>query len=192
MPYLVEPVLPPGSLARLTQPFLHVDELLLRPWQPADVPVVERAYADPGIQRWHTRTLTPEEARQWVVQWPHRWQAETGAGWAVTDPDGVVGQISVRSFELGEGHGEISYWVLPAARGRRVAGRALSVLSEWAFATLGLHRIEVEHSTRNPASCRVAEWSGYPLEGTRISAALHADGWHDMHLHAQIRRTGSA
>jgi RimJ/RimL family protein N-acetyltransferase len=193
MPYRVEPVLPPGSLARLSQPLLHVDELLLRPWQSADVPVVLRAYAEPAIQQWHMRTLTPAEAEQWVAQWPHRWQAETGAGWAVTGRDGVVGQISIRSFGLGEGAGEISYWVLPAARGRRVAGRALSVLTDWAFGTLGLHRIEVEHSTRNPASCRVAEWTGYPLEGTRVSAALHADGWHDMHLHARVAtRTASA
>lgn len=192
MPYLVEPVLPPGSLARLVQPLLTVDELLLRPWQPVDAAVVQRAYAEPSVQQWHMRSLTTAEARQWVQQWPHRWKAETGAGWAVTDPRGVIGQISVRSFVLGEGAGEISYWVLPSARGRRVAGRALRLVTDWAFHTLGLHRIEVEHSTRNPASCRVAEWSGYPLEGTRISSALHADGWHDMHLHAQVRPTGSA
>jgi ribosomal-protein-alanine N-acetyltransferase len=70
-----------------------------------------------------------------------------------------------------------------------VAGRALTVVTDWAFGSFGLHRIVVEHSTRNPASCRVAEGAGYPLEGTQRSAALHADGWHDMHLHARIAPT---
>lgn len=60
----------------------------------------------------------------------------------------------------------------------------------WAAASdegvLGLHRIEVDHSTRNTASCRVAERAGYRVEGTKRSQALHADGWHDMHQHARI------
>lgn len=48
------------------------------------------------------------------------------------------------------------------------------------------------HSTLNPASCRVAEKAGFALEGTRREAALHADGHHDMHLHARIDTTGPA
>lgn len=40
--------------------------------------------------------------------------------------------------------------------------------------------------TANAASCRVALKAGFAAEGTRRSAALHADGWHDMHLHARI------
>ena len=46
--------------------------------------------------------------------------------------------------------------------------------------------VELIHSTRNPASCRVAENAGYKLEGTKRREALHADGWHDMHLHARL------
>jgi [ribosomal protein S5]-alanine N-acetyltransferase len=32
----------------------------------------------------------------------------------------------------------------------------------------------------------VAAKAGYKLEGTKRSGLLHADGWHDMHLHARI------
>ena len=59
----------------------------------------------------------------------------------------------------------------------------------WAFETLGLHRIEVDHSVENPASCRVATRAGFRLEGTKRGDALHADGWHDMHLHARVAGT---
>jgi ribosomal-protein-alanine N-acetyltransferase len=38
----------------------------------------------------------------------------------------------------------------------------------------------------NPVSCRVAENAGYRLEGTKRAEAMHADGWHDMHLHARL------
>jgi RimJ/RimL family protein N-acetyltransferase len=54
------------------------------------------------------------------------------------------------------------------------------------FATVGLHRIELLHSTCNEASCSVAQKAGYLLEGTKRRHGLHVDGWHDMHLHARL------
>ncbi|MEH1016484.1 GNAT family N-acetyltransferase [Micromonospora sp. CPCC 206060] len=187
MPALVAPAIPAGTLARQAQPHLHGDGIHLRPWQPTDQPVVVAAYADPAIQRWHCRSMTDTEAHTWINHWPHRWHHETGAGWAVTDPtDTILGQISLRRLHLPDAQAEISYWVLPAARGRHVAPRALTTLTHWAFTTLGLHRIELSHSVTNPASCRVAHRAGYPAEGTRRGEGHHTDGWHDMHLHARL------
>jgi len=56
----------------------------------------------------------------------------------------------------------------------------------WVFGELQLHRLEVAHSTLNPASCRVALNAGYQFEGTKRGEGLHTDGWHDMHLHARL------
>ena len=75
---------------------------------------------------------------------------------------------------------------MPAARGRNIAARAVQVVSTWMFRSVGLHRLELSHSTLNPASCRIAEKAGYPYEGTRRQQVLHQDGWHDMHLHARL------
>jgi RimJ/RimL family protein N-acetyltransferase len=187
VPSLVGPVLPAGALSALTQRNLEGDGVVLRPWRAADAPTIVAAYADPGIQRWHCRSMTDAEARRWIAAWPDRWRAETGAGWAIVHGGRVAGQISLRRIILAEGLAEVSYWALPAARGRRVVPRALSLLTAWSFATLGLHRIEVCHSTANTASCRVAERAGYALEGTKRAEARHTDGWHDMHLHARLR-----
>jgi len=173
-------------LARLAQPELDAGGVWLRPWRGCDRPAVVAAYADPAIQRWHCRSMTDHEARDWIDAWPGRWRRETGAGWAVVDASGVVGQVSLRRLVLSEGLAEVSYWVLPAARGRRVAPRALSAMSAWTFNTLGLHRVELNHATSNLASCRVAQHAGFAAEGTKRSEALHADGWHDMHLHARL------
>jgi [ribosomal protein S5]-alanine N-acetyltransferase len=189
VPSLRRPAVPPGRLTQLAQPVLDLSGpggLVLRPWRATDAPAVAAAYADPGIQRWHTRSMTVAEAGAWISTWPGRWNAETGAGWAVAGPDSVLGQISLRRVDLAEGLGELSYWVLPAARGQRVATRALGALTGWVFGPLGLHRLELAHSTVNGASCGVARNSGYLLEGTKRREALHTDGWHDMHLHARL------
>lgn len=186
VPQLTGPVVAPGSLARLTQPVLAAGELVLRHWQAADAPAVAAAYSDPAIQRWHVRSMSEAEALAWVCSWPARWERETGGGWAITGAAGVLGQISLRELDLADGCAEVSYWVVPAARGRRVATRALCALTEWAFAGLGLHRVELVHSALNPASCQVADNAGFPLEGVKRREGLHGDGWHDMHLHARI------
>jgi RimJ/RimL family protein N-acetyltransferase len=89
-------------------------------------------------------------------------------------------------YSAGAGLAHVSYWVLPGARGRRIAPRALSAVTAWSFGTLRMHRVEVCHSTANVASCRVAQRAGFAAEGTKRSEARHADGWHDMHLHARL------
>jgi ribosomal-protein-alanine N-acetyltransferase len=189
MPRLTSAVVAAGSLARRAQPTLEVEGFDVRPWQPADASAAVAAYRDPAIQRWHDRSMDENEALAWIAAWPERWQRESGAGWAVSGADGVLGQISLRTIYLDEGAAEVSYWALPAARGLRIAQRALAAATAWSFDELGLHRIELNHSTQNPASCCVAERAGYVAEGVKRSEALHTDGWHDMHLHARIAST---
>ena len=186
MPSLTTPLLPRGSLAAHPQPTVSTGELVLRPWAAHDVPAVLSAYDDPAIQHWHARTMDEDEARAWIQHWPQRWSQESGASWAITVSNVVLGQVSLRSVDLAEGLGELSYWVLPAGRGRALAPRAVSALTRWLFESAGMHRIEVAHSTRNSASCRVATRAGFAAEGTKRQEALHADGWHDMHLHARL------
>jgi [ribosomal protein S5]-alanine N-acetyltransferase len=187
VPLLTAPAIAPGTLADGSQLTLTVDELVLRGWRDTDAPAVVIAYADPQIQQWHARSMTESEARAWIAGWSARRAAETGVGWAITADDAVLGQISLRKVDLHEAVAEISYWVTPGARGRGVATRALRGLSAWAFEELGLHRLELTHSTANPVSCRVATAAGFAVEGIKREEALHLDGWHDMHMHGRLK-----
>ena len=186
MPPLVDPVVPPGSLAGTAQPELDGHGLRLRPWRPDDAPVLVAAYADPQIQQWHARWMTRTEAERWIARAAERWDDEAGAEWAVTAGGVVVGRAGLKRVGLAEGSGEVTYWVAPQSRRRGVASGALDVLSDWAFHDLGLHRLELLHSVRNLASCGVARRAGFAIEGTKREEALHVDGWHDMHLHARL------
>ncbi|MHB9753184.1 GNAT family N-acetyltransferase [Streptomyces sp. BYX5S] len=190
MPTDVPPVIPPGTLSGTPQPTLHSTdgELTLRTPRFTDAPAIHTAFQDPTLRHWHLRGMADEaEARAWIASTHDGWREETAATWFVTrTTDGApLGRMALRALDLEEGVAEVGYWVLPAARGLGVAPRALTAMTHWALAT-GFHRIDLQHSTRNAPSCRVALKSGYPLEGTRRSSALHADGWHDMHVHARI------
>ena len=174
-------------MARARQPEIAGDGVVLRPWRAGDLEVVLAGYADPGIQRWHVRSMDEDEARAWIAHWPGRWEAETGAGWAVTAGGArAAGQISLSRLDLGQGVASVSYWTLPEARGAGLAHRALEALAGWVFGRLGLYRLQLSHSTANPASCRVAAKAGFAAEGIERGGGWHADGWHDMHRHAKL------
>ena len=185
------PVLPTGVLADFPQPVLPAGQgLLLRPWEPADAPLFLAAYQDTEIRRWHTRRPSTEaDVHDWFAAYRRDWEAERGGHWAIArEQDGqVLGRIALRGFDFDDGIAGAAYWVIPAARGAGVATSALTALTLWAMEEVGFYRLHLDHSTRNQASCRVAEKSGYLFEGTKRSAALHDDGRHDMHLHARIR-----
>ncbi|WP_327253478.1 GNAT family N-acetyltransferase [Streptomyces sp. NBC_01244] len=187
----IPPVVPSGRMAALAQPSYDLPcGLRLRPWEPYDAPALVAAYADPDIRHWNRPDpLTEEQAVTRIARWRERWHAESSAVWALAPADGgcAVGVIALADLDLRGGSGEFMYWLLPAGRGAGATAQGLAVLTPWAFEDLGLHRVRITHSTANPASCHVATTSGYPLEGTMRGALLHADGWHDEHLHARLR-----
>ncbi|WNI20515.1 GNAT family N-acetyltransferase [Streptomyces sp. ITFR-16] len=185
-----QPALAAGSLAGSPQPVLtSAAGPVLRPWVEDDVPAFLSAYRDEEIRRWHTRRASTEaQAREWFEAYRQDWLREEGGHWAITrDGDDVLGRIALRGLDFDDGVANVAYWVLPAARRIGTASTALATLTEWALREAGFERLELDHSTRNAASCRVATKSGYRWEGTKRSAAVHDDGRHDMHLHARIR-----
>ncbi len=101
--------------------------------------------------------------------------------------DGVaVGNVAVTDVEHTHGTGWVSYWLAPAARGRRLATRAAASVASWAFTELGLHRLELGHRTNNPASCRVATGAGFLAEGVQRARLRYGDVRYDVETHARL------
>jgi RimJ/RimL family protein N-acetyltransferase len=187
VPRLLSPILASGTFSSRPQPVLDVDpQLRLRPWRASDAPAVAEAFTDPAIRRWHHRSMGVDEAERWIAETTVRWSAETDAEWAVTGSDGVVGRVALRGVALEIGHAEVSYWTAPQARDAGIARRAVARVAVWALEEVGFWRLLVRHSTRNPASCRVALAAGFPHEADLMLAHLHDDGWHDVHVHTRF------
>jgi len=190
VPRLIAPAMASGLFSGSDQPEIAVGKgVVLRPWRLGDVGAVFEAFADPEIQRWHVRRADSiDEAAEWITDRQRGWAAETELSWAVAEQQSgaVLGRMTLGSMKLYDGSAGLAYWMVPAARGRGLCTRAARVLCRWAFDDAGFHRIGLEHSTANRASCRVAVKAGFLAEGTRRGSALHADGWHDMHVHARL------
>lgn len=92
----------------------------------------------------------------------------------------LVGQITLGGIIFGALRGaHIGYWIDKRYANHGITSKAVNMLTEYAFNELGLHRIEINLRPENGASRRVAEKSGYTLEGER-PRFLHIDGaWRD-------------
>jgi [ribosomal protein S5]-alanine N-acetyltransferase len=189
VPRLIPPILVPGSISSREQPVIGInDELLLRPWTLNDASVVVAGYGDPDIQRWMPYSYDQDEAVDVIRRWNDDWRHESGACWAIAQRSGdtAIGRIPLQDIDLISGSAELAYWVLPDFRGSGVASLALTALSDWAFDELELHRLDLNHSVENLASCLVAVRAQFDLEGTARSAGIYVDGWHDVHRHGRF------
>lgn len=160
----------------------------------ADVEAWFRGRGDPDFRRWNTPTVldgSPEGARKSLRQRAESDAAGKSVAFRVTDAESgaTLGHVGLNAIDTFMRRAVVGYWVLPEARGRRVATRALDLAARWAFTERGIHRLELDHAVGHSASCRVAELCGFPYEGT-LRGASFAEGRHDAfrdaHLHARL------
>jgi RimJ/RimL family protein N-acetyltransferase len=145
---------------------------------------------DPEVQQF---TYVPSP---WIEgferTWLERYDQPDGrrAGFAVVDDaDGeFLGMAALVTVDLEGRQAEAGYIVSPRARGRGVASRALTLLTEWALQELGLERVELRITVGNEPSMRVAEKCGYVREGVLRSVHFKQGRRSDVAVYSRLAR----
>jgi len=161
---------------------------LLRSWLPSDAPAVLRAFAPAEMDRQTDRPIDDQAgALAWIADRTAERGAWTGYSWAVVGEEGdPLGCVAIDVVNRIHDTGWVSYWTTEAARGRGVASAGVRALARWAFGEVGLYRLELGHRTDNPASCRVAERSGFAPEGIERARLRYGDVRYDIERHARL------
>src|SRR6266508_2634190 len=143
---------------RLPDPPLADERVLLRPWQVADLAVIELASRDPGISM------------------------------AIADPrtGQALGYVGVSGLVWRHLRGSLGYWVTGAQRRGGLASAAVGLLVPWTFGALGLVRVEAVVDVDNQASQRVLERNGFRPEGVLRSYYEMHGAWRDMVMFARL------
>lgn len=167
---------------------LTAGEYLLRPPSVDEYREVLALGVDPDVRLWNPRCQITDEASALR-------DCRAGADWS----DGshttfsiihrgsgrYAGNIALHSIDRADSLAYVGYRIAPWTRGQGVATTAVRALIGWGFGDLGLGRLVLTHGLENIASCRVAQKSGFALEGTRRMAKRFGDArLHDEHLHA--------
>ncbi|MFF3613613.1 GNAT family N-acetyltransferase [Streptomyces sp. NPDC002580] len=171
--------------------------LRLRPWDPesdADVSAYLRGMSDPEFLRWNTPLKFVRDVDSAGESLRSRGEAAekgTVVSFCVTDAEtgGTLGHIGLNEIDHVRSFAIVGYWVLPEARGRHVATRALLLTARFGFTDLALHRLDLGHAVGHEVSCRVAERCGFRYEGTMRGAMFEEgrhDAFRDTHLHGRL------
>lgn len=145
-------------------------EVRLREWRLSDAAAISPMLEDPEVGKWsHIAELGPD---RWVVE---QRLGRRGPSRAVCRPDDdqLLGKVALRlpgkaspattcAAIRPSDHpvAELSYWVLPRARGRGVATAAATAMLELAAHIDGIRSVVLDIEIANSASIRVAERAG--------------------------------
>jgi RimJ/RimL family protein N-acetyltransferase len=170
---------------------LETADLVIRPPADEDAPAAFELLNDPDVRLWNPARDCPDlqTAQAWC-RGGADWSDGTHATWHAVDKatSRMVGNVSLFAIDSDDRVAKIGYRVHPAARGRGVARQMVDAVTRWAFESRGLMRVQLEHSVRNEASCRVAVAAGFVFEGTARSAYAvpGSDVRDDCHVHGRL------
>ena len=171
-----EPMEP--STRWLTAPTIEGDGFRLRPFRDDDASSMP-AEPDAEAAAYSAGLPTPETFAAWLLTQRDRSAGGSALSIAVADAatDTLLGGVDVTRLDvpLFGGTGILGYWLLPAARGRGVVGRALELVIPYAWRSveeggLGLHQLTAGCAAGNRASARVLRRAGFRLAGTERQA----------------------
>lgn len=115
-------------------------------------------------------------------------QAEAGSAYAfgIRARGGeLVGRITISQvFRKAFQNCYLGYWVAEEHNGRGYATQAVTQAVDYAFAKLGLHRVQANVMTKNPRSARVLEKAGFRREGIALRYLQIAGRWEDHDMFA--------
>jgi RimJ/RimL family protein N-acetyltransferase len=182
----------PKPDARITGATLTFGEWRARPMLESDADLAFTFLNDPGVTA--ARTRLPPQDFAGALAWVNDALSDAACvPWILESANdaGSAGFIALQSFDPTTGVAEIGFLVMPSARRKGLATKALRAVTEWAFATLDIHRVYLVHDTSNEGSCKAAVSAGYAIEGTCRSSRPRPDGTRaDSELHARLRTDG--
>lgn len=168
---------------------IKLDRILLRDWRPGDEEALARHANNRKI--WinlrdrfpHPYTLA--DAKKWIRQTSAEVPQDQFA--IVIDREAVGGiGLEIRT-DVFRRSAEIGYWLGESFWGRGIATAALRAVTDYAFKTFDLCRIDAGIFEWNPASIRVLEKAGYLCEA-RLKKSVTKEGQTiDQLLYARVR-----
>jgi RimJ/RimL family protein N-acetyltransferase len=158
---------------RVPDPPLSDGVVTLRPPDERDLTAIHLGIHDPDVVRWlgHPASSAMDVLKQNRARW-----ADGSPTFAICELDDTcVGHVWVNVSAGDATIGYVGYFLLPGARGRGLATRAVVLLSGWAIRDLGITRLRLLTEPANERSLGVAVRSGFRRAGL-LSGHAEIDG----------------
>jgi len=152
-------------------PRIETERLILRQIQASDADALFALFSDEEIMEFSGGKLphrSVEESRGFIRQLEQWYERHEGIEWGITckGEDIVIGTCGFHSFDEGFHRAETGYELHRAYWQQGIMSEALRAILTFAFATMGLHRIEAVVDEGNERSQRILRKLGFTHEGT--------------------------
>lgn len=174
-------------------PKLETTRLRLRQMRDSDLEHIFAALSHPDVIRYYgVQFSTLESTREQMRWYADIYQSGTGIWWAVCPREGddLYGAIGFNNISHKNKKGEIGFWLLPERWGNGYVSEVLPVVLEYAYETLGLHRIEAFVEQGNVPSARVLLKFGFTHEGTMRDCEVKDGGFISLDVYARLVSDG--
>jgi RimJ/RimL family protein N-acetyltransferase len=161
----------------------------LRPWRKGDEDSLVRNANNRNI--WinvddrFPFPYTLDDASQWIQ---HCIMEKPARQFAIIVDGNAVGGVGILLKEgIRRKTAEIGYWLSEVYWGRGITTEAVKAVTEYAFSTFDICRIQATVFPQNKASGRVLEKAGYTLESCLKRGIIKEGQIIDEHLYAIVR-----
>jgi ribosomal-protein-alanine N-acetyltransferase len=150
-------------------PQLQGKRVRLRGPRTGDADALFALFADPDVMRYWSRPpmTARSEAEGLIAEIEDAFAQRTMLNWMLTtrSDDAVIGTCTLFRFEPRHRRAEVGYALHSDHWGRGLAAEAATLVLDWAFRALGLHRVEADIDPRNEGSRKLLERLGFVSEG---------------------------
>jgi len=170
---------------------LRTERLLLRPFRDSDAPALFAMFSDERVTRYLARPpwTSVDQANTYIATC----NAALAAGESVRlgletlDGGALIGECVLFHFAEESRRAELGYSLAPDAWGHGFMQEAARAMLDFAFADLGLNRIEAEIDPRNGPSARILERLAFRREGLLRERWIVAGEVSDSGLYGLLR-----
>lgn len=169
------------------------DGILIRPWAADDADALFDTVSKslPTLSQWlpwAKSGYTIADSARWVAHCQGAWPAGAEYHFGIFDAisGGLRGGVGFSHVSPVRRAANLGYWVSDDARGGGVAVAAAHLAAMWAFADLGLQRIEILVQPENRASLRVAVKLGAVCEGIARNGIIVGGEPHEAIVHSLV------
>ncbi|WBU52110.1 GNAT family N-acetyltransferase [Paracoccus sp. SCSIO 75233] len=128
-------------------------------------------FADPEASHFYGGPLRPDQAYGVLCRDIGHWQLKGHGKFVIVENGETIGGCGIVHPEGWPGH-ELTWWLLPVARGRGIAQEASHAILSWARTELGWTQVETHFRDENTAARRLTE----SLGGARFRRETFPDG----------------
>lgn len=149
---------------------IHTERLILRKFTVDDwAAMFENWASDEKVTRYLTWRPheSPEATKQLLELWCAAYENPNTYNWVMEYEGTPVGNISVVRLSEKCEYAELGYCMGYAYWNKGFMSEAAKAVIDFLFSEVGLHRVEISHAVKNPASGRVARKCGLTFEGTK-------------------------